>query len=245
MKDLFSGQSDQYAAFRPDYPAALFEYILQFVPGRGNAWDCGTGNGQVASALAGYFKQIYATDISENQLQQAKSHPQIQFRKESAEAITAPDNTFDLVTVAQAIHWFDFDAFYAEVKRTAKPGALLAVLGYGLLKINPAVDVVISELYTSLLGNYWDPERRYIDENYETIPFPFPEIATVDFEHVVHWTFEHLSGYLRTWSAVKQYQKMLGTDPVALISEKLQQAWGEAAVHAVRFPILLRLGRVA
>lgn len=244
MKDLFSSQSDQYAAFRPDYPQALFDHILQFVPGRENAWDCGTGNGQVAVKLAAYFQQVYATDISGNQLQEAQAHPRIEFKQESAEATTAADNRFDLITVAQAIHWFDFDAFYTEVRRTAKPNAILAVLGYGLLQINPALDAVIAELYTAMLGTYWDPERRYIDEHYQTIPFPFPEIEPVAFAHAIDWTFEHLTGYLRTWSAVKHYQKAWAEDPVALISGKLQEAWGKEILHTIRFPILSRLGRV-
>jgi SAM-dependent methyltransferase len=245
MKDNFSAGSDQYAAFRPDYPYEVFEYILQFVPGRQKAWDCGTGNGQVAAVLADYFGSVYATDISESQLSHAIPNLRIEYRTERAESITAADHSFDLITVAQAIHWFDFDAFYAEVRRTAAPDAILAVLGYGLLQINSTIDAVIRELYVDMLGDFWDPERSYIDEQYETIPFPFPEIAPVKVYNTIDWTFDQLTGYLKTWSAVKHCVKASGQDPVALISAKLREAWGEERLHTVRFPILLRIGRIA
>ncbi|MGE7775581.1 class I SAM-dependent methyltransferase [Chitinophaga sp. NPDC101104] len=244
MKDVFSEQSGDYVKFRPHYPDELFQFILSIVPGTESAWDCGTGNGQVAEKLAADFKRVEATDISRQQLDKARPRPNIRYTLQPAEKTDFPDGSFDLVTVAQAIHWFDFDAFYREVGRTLKPGGVLAVIGYGLLHITPAIDAVVRRLYVDLLGQYWDRERKYVDENYMTIPFPYPAFPTPYFEHTETWSWGHLAGYLSTWSAVQHYMKAEQHDPVALISADLKAAWGEPAEREVHFPILLRIGKV-
>ncbi|MBV9987935.1 MAG: class I SAM-dependent methyltransferase, partial [Chitinophagaceae bacterium] len=177
MKDNFSSQSQNYAQFRPHYPAELFSYLLGLVKERESAWDCGTGNGQVAGVLADHFGLVQATDISQQQLDQAISKPNIHYSVQSAEKTGFADAAFDLITVAQAIHWFRFHEFYSEVKRTLKPGGLLAVIGYGLLRTDAALQQLLDDFYRNTVGVYWDAERRYIDEAYTTIPFPFKEIA--------------------------------------------------------------------
>lgn len=243
MKDNFSEQSDQYAQFRPGYPEAFFTYLKSIVPDREAAWDCGTGNGQVAKELAGFFQQVCATDISAAQIQQAMKLPNIQYSVQAAEHTNFLNDVFDLVVVAQAIHWFDFDKFYKEVNRTAKKNALLVVIGYGLLEIAPEIDAIILDFYKNVIGPYWDSERRFIDEKYQTIPFPFEEIPAPDFNNVYDWNWEHLIGYLNTWSAVKHYQKANGRNPVALVAEKLKAAYGNQT-RKVNFPLLLRIGKV-
>ncbi|WP_346320111.1 class I SAM-dependent methyltransferase [Chitinophaga sp. YIM B06452] len=244
MKDNFSVHAGKYAKFRPQYPEALFDYLLDLVPERNAAWDCGTGNGQVASRLAQHFNKVYATDISRQQIEQAKPNPKIEYSVQPAEETNFPDRSFDIVTVAQAIHWFDFDAFYREVNRTLKKGGILAVTGYGLLHVTPAVDTVIRRLYVQIVGQYWDRERKYIDENYMTIPFPYTALPSPYFEHTEEWSLEHLKGYLSTWSAVDHYMQDRRTDPVELISDDLKAAWGKESLLTVRFPILLRTARV-
>ena len=239
--DNFSTQSDQYARFRPTYPDALFDYLLTLVPGREHAWDCGTGNGQVARQLAAFFKTVSATDISSQQIDNAVPLPNIRYSVQPGEKSTFSDNSFDLITVAQAIHWFNFDAFYAEVNRTLKPGGLLAVIGYGLLKIDPAVDKVLARFYRDVVGPYWDAERRYIDEDYLTIPFPYADLPAPAFSIDFEWTVDHLIGYVGTWSAVKHYQKANGTDPVIGLGPELKNAWGNTERKKGSFPILLRL----
>jgi len=244
MKDNFSSQSDKYARFRPTYPEALYRYLLSIVPARDNAWDCGTGNGQVAQVLAESFKKVYATDISRQQIENAFVHERIEYSVQPAENTSFPDNSFDLITVAQAIHWFDFNAFYKEAIRTIRNKGILAVIGYGLIELSPALDRVMATFYRDVVGPYWDKERKYIDDNYRTIPFPFDEIKSPPFDYTLEWTFEHLIGYLGTWSAVKHYEKATGKYPVDLIRDELKKAWGESETCTGRLPILLRVARI-
>lgn len=244
MKDLFSSHADDYARYRPVFPDAFFRYLETLIPEKQLAWDCGTGNGQVAVKLAECFDSVCATDISAAQLKQAPARDNIFYSVQPAEKTNFPDHSFDLILVAQAIHWFDFEAFYREVKRTARQGAFLVVIGYGKLRIDPQTDMVIDRLYHSIIGPYWDEERRYIDELYQTIPFPFEEIATPGFEHTVEWNLEQLTGYLGTWSAVKHYIRENGNDPVPAISNELKEIKGETATFTVHFPLLLRIGKI-
>lgn len=245
MKDNFSTQAALYARFRPTYPPALIAHLATLAPARASAWDCGTGNGQVAVHLATHFDQVYATDISEKQMLEAPEHPRIRYALEPAEYCSAPDQAFDLIVVAQAIHWFDFDRFYTQVRRVLRPGGVLAVVGYGLFETDTsAVDAVIRRFYNSIVGPFWDSERRYIDEAYQTIPFPFAEIRVPDFSMQYRWSLPDLLGYLNTWSATQHYIRAKGHNPVAQIEAELRQAWGGVGEQEIRFPLLLRAGRV-
>jgi ubiquinone/menaquinone biosynthesis C-methylase UbiE len=245
MKDRFSNHAEDYQKYRPSYPEELYTFLLTLVSKKGVAWDCGTGNGQVAVVLANYFEQVFATDISEKQLQQAPKVSNIQYKIERAENTSFPDHYFDLITVAQAIHWFDFNNFYKEVRRTLKPEGLLTVLGYGLLRTDDdTINLMIDRFYTQIIGPYWDKERRYLDEDYQTIPFPFEEIQTPAFHHTMEWNLPQLLGYLNTWSAVRLYEKKEKANPLSLIDEELSEAWGTAnRTKRITFPILLRIGK--
>jgi ubiquinone/menaquinone biosynthesis C-methylase UbiE len=241
-KDNFSGHAADYANYRPYYPAEMIQYIVSFVNDKSTALDVATGNGQVAVALAPFFKEVYATDISAKQLENAKTAPNIYYSVNRAEATGFEADAFDLITVAQAIHWFNFGAFYTEARRMLKPDGVLAVLGYGLLYTNKEADTIIRSLYKDVLGTYWDAERRYIDEHYETIPFPLQEIEVKKFMNSFTWTFEQLLGYLNTWSAVHHYIKEKDQNPVDIIKDELYSAW-QASDKQVNFPLLLRLGK--
>lgn len=244
MKDNFSSNSKQYKLFRPTYPSEVFDFILNKVSSFENAWDCGTGNGQIAAHLTKSFKTIYASDISEKQLEEAEKFENIHYSVQAAEKTNFPDNFFDLILVGQAIHWFDFKEFYEEVKRTGKKDALLVVLGYGKIQINKTLDKIIDKLYTDILGTYWDKERKYIDENYQTIPFPFEEISCPNFDNSYDWSLKQLLGYLETWSAVKHYIKQHQTNPIEDIKEELKLHWSENQTKKVHFPLLLRIGKI-
>lgn len=243
MKDNFSLHADQYAKFRPNYPQELYDFLLTLTASRQSAWDCATGNGQVAAELAKYFATVYATDLSEKQIENATRLPNIIYKVELSEQTSFPDNFFDLITVAQAIHWFNFNDFYREVNRTIKPDGIIAVIGYVLLHIDAETDKIISKLYHTILAAYWDKERKYIDENYSTIPFPFAEVKAPVLHHTLEWTYDQLLGYLQTWSAVQHFIKTNNTNPVDLIHEDLKQAWKESATKKIKFPLLLRIGR--
>ncbi|WP_443944976.1 class I SAM-dependent methyltransferase [Pedobacter sp. AW1-32] len=243
MKDNFSTQAAEYAIYRPTYPKELYDYLFSLVNNFNAAWDCATGNGQVARVLAENFNQVYATDISEKQLSQALKLPNITYKVESSEKANVPNSSFDLITVAQAIHWFNFEAFYAEVKRTLKPDGIFAVLGYGVMTIDHDVDLVVHKLYETILGKYWDAERRYIEEKYQTIPFPFEEINAPHFDIKTTWNFDQLIGYLNTWSSLQHYKKTNDRNPLEYVMIELKEAWGNAAQKDVQFPILIRIGR--
>lgn len=241
MKDNFSAQASDYARFRPHYPAEMIQYIMSNVTQHHTALDVATGNGQVAVALSPYFKEVYAVDISEKQLSNATQLYNVHYKVASAEDLGFKDSAFDLITVAQAIHWFDFNTFYKEVNRLLNSNGVFVVLGYALFSAGLEADKVLHHLYREILGSYWDEERKYLDENYRTIPFPFKEITTQKFENRFNWNVEQLLGYLNTWSAVQHYINKNGRNPVDLVKMELQDIWGTGEKEVV-FPLLLRIG---
>ena len=220
-KDKFSEQSKQYQQFRPHYPDILFNFLYSTIQNFDTAWDCGTGNGQVAGKLSEKFDKVFATDISENQLKEAVRKENISYVLSRAEKTEFPDNSFDLITVAQALHWFDLDNFYKEATRVAKPDAILAIWGYHLLRLSPKINQIIDNFYAETLSSYWDPERKIVDEEYKYIPFPFKEIEAPKFEIIVNWNFKQVLGYFYSWSAVQNYIKTNGSNPVDLLEKQL------------------------
>jgi ubiquinone/menaquinone biosynthesis C-methylase UbiE len=241
MIDNFSINAAEYLKFRPNYPNQIFDYLDTITKYKQDVWDCGTGNGQVASKLINYFANIYATDISEIQLKNAIQNPKIHYTKQAAEQTNFPDSYFDLIIVAQAIHWFNFDLFYREARRTSKKDAIIAILGYGLVDIDKNLNKIIDFLYSSILGNYWDKERKYIEQNYTTIPFPFKEIQQPQFVNYEYWTLEHFIGYLSTWSSVKKYIQQQHKNPITIIYNDLKKEWGKDTYKTIKFPILMRV----
>lgn len=244
MKDLFSGHSADYALYRPDYPEALYHWVLRHVSHFDTAWDCGTGNGQVASVLAKHFTYVEATDLSQAQINQAVALPNVHYRASPAETTPFDENTFDLITVGQALHWFDFDLFNQEVKRVAKKGAVIAVWGYELLNISPEIDTVILDFYQHTVGAYWDPERRHIENEYAAIPFPYTHLKKNVFEQKYEWTLEQLCHYLNTWSSVRKFEKANGYNPIKALFEQLKPLWGSLPTRLVTFPVFAQLGEV-
>ncbi len=245
MKDNFSKQAYLYAKFRPEYPTELYNFILKNTENRETAWDCATGNGQAAKVLAQHFEKVYATDISQKQIDNATQAENIEYSISSAEKTSFDDNTFDLITVAQAAHWFDFDEFYAEVKRIAKPNATLAIWGYGTLSVDEEeIDKLLQNFYWNIVGKYWDTERKHIDIHYETLPFPFENAISAQFSMVFNWYWYELEGYLNTWSSVQNFINQEGYNPIPNLILDLEVYWNEFNRVSVRFPIFLKITKI-
>lgn len=246
MKDNFSAQSSTYAQFRPGYPRQLFDFLFEQCQHFDCAWDCATGNGQIATVLAERFRQVEATDISENQLRNALPKPNIRYQLGQAESPNFPDQCFDLITVGQAAHWFDFHRFYPEVRRVMKPEGLLALVGYNLLRVDEATEAVVEYLYNTVLDGCWDSERYLVEQAYTSIPFPFEEIALPTMYSEYRWRVEHLWGYLGSWSAVQHFIQKNGRSPLdSTFEAQLKTVWPEGDIKTVRFPIFGRVGRIS
>jgi SAM-dependent methyltransferase len=240
--DHFSDRAGLYAQFRPTYPNALFDWIAALVQRHDAVWDCATGSGQAAAGLARCFERVIATDASERQIANASPHPSIEYRVATAYESGLADESVDMVTVAQAIHWFDRDQFYPEAKRVMRPDAAIAIFGYGDPVIDdPALHAIVHEYNRGTIENYWRPERSIVLDGLSTIAFPFREIPAPLFTLEQTWTLAELAGYLRTWSATAAYAAVLGRDPVAEVEERLAAFWG-ASPHLVRWPLFVRAG---
>ena len=244
MESQFSKQSELYARYRPSYPEDLYKFILAHLNNKNVAWDCCTGTGQVASYLSGHFKKVYANDISREQLKHAPEKDNIDYFRVPAEETGFPSGIFDLIAIAQAIHWLDFEEFYEEVKRTAAGGALIAVFGYGMVRINEKLNPLIDKFYDYNFSEYFSENRDYLDSHYTTIPFPFDEIESPGFTQRLAWSVNDFEGYLNSWSTVQKFKDEKGFNPAEDLMEEIKPLWPEGEIKDVVFPVFLRLGRI-
>jgi hypothetical protein len=245
FKDLFSSHAANYAKYRPKYPAELFDILAAPCLSRDLAWDCGTGNGQAAVELAARFKRVIATDPSEKQIALAPKNPNIEYQVAPAEKTAIATESVDLVTVAQALHWFKITSFTKEVLRVAKPKARLAVWCYSLANVSGSVDAVTKELYEGILGTYWEPERKLVDAGYEGVILPITNESRPKLEMRVEMDLEAWLAYLRTWSALQKYQNLNSRDPLELILKDFEKAWGDPlSVRPIVFPLFVRTGEI-
>lgn len=244
FKDHFSKQASEYAQYRPRYPKELFKYLAGLCHEHELAWDCATGNGQAALSLVDHFAKVVATDASEKQITAATPHEKIVYRVEPAENTSLAKQSVDLITVAQAIHWFNHEKFYTEVQRVLKPQGILAVWAYGLHHISPEIDGVTRRYYHDVVGPFWPPERTYVEEKLETIPFPFNKIKIPEFFMTALWDVEAALNYFRTWSATQKYKEAQQQDPLQKIEAEFRQAWGSAEEQReVKWPLYFCIGR--
>ena len=245
FKDHFSSQSDDYARYRPGYPAFIYETILKEVNAFEFAWDCATGNGQAARALAPYFEKVIATDASEKQIANAHPVADVEFLVSPAEKAPFKNHIFDLITVAQAAHWFDLPIFYQEVERVMKPGGILAIWTYRLFETIPKINRIIEEFYFEVVYKYWPPERRLVEAGYSNLYFPYDRIKTPAMYMYFDWDYYEVIGYLNTWSAVKNYRQERNEDPIDLVDGKLQSVWGDPKTrYHFKWEIPLLMARI-
>jgi SAM-dependent methyltransferase len=244
FKDLFSDRAKLYSKYRPEYPDALFEWVSGVVPNHKAVWDCATGSGQAAKGLAKYFDRVIATDASAEQIAQAEQSPKIEYRVADASDSGLPDHSVDMVTVAQALHWFDLDTIYSEAKLVVRPGGALVVWGYGdpVLDSEP-LEKILHTYNRGTIEEYWMPERQIILDGLKTVPFPFREIETPGMHLEKDWSLPDLIGYVRTWSATANYIKQTKSDPVPAIESALAEHWGGNENRRLgRWPLHIRAG---
>ncbi len=245
FKDYFSKQASEYTRYRPHYPAPLFAYLAELTIDHQLAWDCATGSGQAALGLVNYFEKIIATDASDKQIANATAHDRITYMVAPAERTEISSGSVDLIVVAQALHWFDLDKFYAEVRRVSKSGGVLAAWSYSLLRITPAIDKLVDKFYTEVVGPFWPAERKFVDDKYQSIIFPFQDFSTPLFKMEVRWDLNQLIGYLKTWSAVQRFKEKHKIDPVEAFAQDLNREWSRPEEEKpVEWPINMRVGRV-
>lgn len=241
--DHFSGHADAYAAARPHYPPALFDWLAKHCRARTLAVDVGCGNGQASVQLARHFERVEAFDPSAAQLDQARPHPAVRYTVAPAEHLPLDDHCADLLVVAQALHWFDFPRFFNEVRRVLRPGGHFCAVHYPLLRIEPWIDQRIEAFEHHTVGTYWPPERRHIDTAFVEVAFPFRRLQHPDWVMQHDWTLAQLGAYLATWSAVQRYRQARGTDPVPALLAELTPRWGDPQQpRSVRWPLLVWLG---
>lgn len=240
FQDHFSGHAADYARHRPTYPPALFANLAAASPATGVVWDCATGSGQAAVALAEHFDQVIATDASAEQVAHAAERPKVVYRVATAEESGLEDASVDLVTVAQALHWFDHERFFAEVERVLRPGGLFAAWSYGLFTLDEEIDAIVYDFYTGEIDAHWAPERRHVDAGYATIPTPdWEEVAIAAPPMTLEWTVDDALAYLGTWSATRACARATGEDPVDAIEMQMRVVWGEHA-RTVTWPLAMR-----
>jgi SAM-dependent methyltransferase len=242
--DHFSGHAPAYARFRPAYPAVLFHWLAMQVPGTSIAWDCGTGNGQAATSLAERFARVVATDASREQIQLARPHPRVEYRVATYDS-GLPSGSAQLVTAAQALHWFDIDAFLAESRRVLQPGGVLAVWGYSLCRTTPAIDELVDFFHRVTVGAFWPPERRLVDDGYRAVPLPIDELPVPPFEMVADVTLSQFLGYVETWTAVQRCMAVRGRETMDQFARTVAERWGvPSTLRRVSFPLHVRAGEL-
>lgn len=246
FRDHFSGVAAGYARFRPGYPAALFDWLAEVSPRRKLALDCACGNGQAARPLAQRFARVVATDASLQQLTSAPPIENVVLCAAAAEAAPLASGTVDLVTVGQAFHWFDLNAFSAEVGRLLVPGGVVAAWTYGLPRVDDdEIGAVVSHFITETMEPYWPPETAHVIDSYASLVLPFPALEPPPFEMKAEWTLARFLGFTRTWSGVARWVEMHGDDPVDGLAARLRPLWGsDEARRTIRWSLKILAGRV-
>jgi ubiquinone/menaquinone biosynthesis C-methylase UbiE len=243
FKDFFSQQSGTYAQYRPTYPKELFEYLASLTREHELAWDCGTGNGQTANSLTEYYQKIYASDPSKEQIKHAIRHPNIEYHIEKAEEPQLKSSSVDLITCSQSLHWFDFNKYYAEVRRVLKSNGIIAAWVYKIPYISPQVDELFLHFHNDVIGEFWQEENRMVERGYIDLPFPFEQITPPSFKIEKEYSFDTLLGFMNSWSALQRFINKNGYNPLVDFASQLLGAWGEReTTRIVTWDLVMKVG---
>jgi ubiquinone/menaquinone biosynthesis C-methylase UbiE len=240
--DHFSTVAARYATYRPHYPAALVEMLAERSP-QGTAWDIGCGTGHLSVALGERFGRVIATDPAQALLDQAPPHPRVEYRCASAEISGLPDASVELAVAAQAAHWFDWPRFVAEVERVARPGALLALVSYGILVVDGDPGGELMRFYRDVVAPYWPKGREHVENGYRNLAWPWPPVEAPAVEMTATWARDELLGYVQTWSATVKLIEREGPAPVVELHDRLARCWPDGERRSIRWPLAIRLAR--
>jgi SAM-dependent methyltransferase len=241
--DHFSTIAKGYAAYRPRYPQALARALAERCERHDLAWDAGCGNGQLSVALGDQFGRVIASEPSRAQIDAAERHPRVEYRCEPAEKSTLDDASADLAVAAQAAHWFDWPRYVAEVERVARPGALVALVSYGILRVDGDAAAIIAHYYRDVVGPYWPPGRHHVENGYRDLAWPWPSVEAPAIDMTAAWTRDELVGYVMTWSATVKLVDVVGPAPLDAFRAELAAVWPDAERRTVTWPLAIRLAR--
>ena len=243
FKDHFSAVAAEYANARPEYPSALFDWIARVAASRALAWEAGCGSGQATRGLAARFGRVFATDPSAAQIAQAGAPGNATFAVEPAERCSLPDAGVDAVCVAQALHWFDRDAFFAECARVLRPGGVLLAWGYQDIVVPAALQAAVGA-FADDIRPYWPAERTLVDTAYAGFEWPFPAIAAPAMAIEADWPLSRLLAYFSSYSASRRLREATGIDAVARHADAIAGAWGDAdATQRLHWPMFVHARR--
>ncbi|NVD39019.1 class I SAM-dependent methyltransferase [Ensifer sp. HO-A22] len=245
-QNWFDKGGSAYALFRPEYPAALSRFLADTVHHRGCALDVGCGNGQLTCQLAEHFARVVGADPSRDQIANAHRHVNVDYICAPAELLPLPDDSVDLVTAAQAAHWFDRPSFYKEASRIAAKGAVIALVSYGTMRLAPAdLQERFDRFYKDEVGPYWPPERKLVDSGYADIDFPFEAMDYPEMAIDRAWELGEVLGYISTWSAVRRINEAGREDILEAFVHDISDLWGDPTrKRPVWWPINMRVGRL-
>lgn len=246
MRNWFDQGGRAYARFRPEYPVALARYLGEMAHNRDRAVDVGCGNGQLTVQLAQHFSVVVGADPSADQVANATAHPRIQYLCAPAEALPLPDDCADLITAAQAAHWFDLPRFYTEVRRIGRQNAIVALVSYGVLSLDsPELNERFGQFYWQEIGPYWPPERKLVDTGYVDLPFPFTELPAPESVIERDWGLAEFLGYISTWSATQRAKETGHEEILSRFASDLGRLWApQERQRTIAWPVNMRLGRL-
>ena len=222
---LFSDKSDLYARARPSYPEEIFNYLAGLCSETHLAWDCACGNGQAAINLAQQFDSVYASDVSPAQIGNAKKHPRVQYSVGTSEDVRFDDRSMDLICVAQALHWFDYERFWPQVLRLLKPNGIFCAFGYNLPSINTEIDTLIQKYILDVIDPFWAVQNQLLWNDYKDIDFPFTQIRQPEFSMTKAWSLAELFAFLHTFSATRRCMDSKGDSFFNKAYEKVEKSW--------------------